>query len=88
MCGNCPEHNQKVVTMKKPYKAKNGNMQFKPSLGWLQSVLEGDNNEGFCLACGETNEGIEPDAGKYSCHCCSAPKVYGAENLLLMRLYY
>jgi hypothetical protein len=74
--------------MKKPYKAKNGNMQFKPNLDWLTGVLEGENNEGFCLACGETNEGIEPDAGKYSCQCCSAPKVYGAENLLLMRLYY
>lgn len=50
--------------------------------------MEGDNAEGFCLACGETNDGIEPDARKYSCHCCQAPKVYGAENLLLMRLYY
>ena len=76
------------TTTARPYKAKNGNMQYKPPFDWIQSVIEGENDEGFCLACGETCEGIEPDAGKYECPCCSAPKVYGAENLLLMGLYY
>ena len=75
-------------TMTVQYRAKNGNMQFKPAFSWIQSVIEGDNNEGFCLACGETNEGIEPDAGKYRCQCCSAPKVYGAEQLMLMNLFH
>jgi hypothetical protein len=73
---------------KKSYVAKCGLVQYKPSFRWLQSVLEGESNEGFCLACGETNDGIEPDARKYHCQCCNAPKVYGAENLLLMNLYF
>lgn len=74
--------------MKKTYLAKNGNTQYKPSFSWIQSVIEGENDEGFCLACGETNEGIEPDAGKYRCQCCNAPKVYGAEQLMLMNLFH
>lgn len=72
----------------KEYQAKNGAKQFKPSLKWLEGVIHGDNNEGFCLACGETQDCIEPDAGKYQCHSCNAHKVYGAETLVLMNLYY
>lgn len=43
-------------------------------------------NPGFCLACGEEVEGVEPDARKYECECecCGEKKVYGAEELLLM----
>ena len=33
-------------------------------------------------------ERIEPDARKYTCACCDKPKVYGAEELLLMGLYH
>ena len=39
---------------------------------------------GFCLACGEEVSGIEPDARRVVCESCGAPKVYGAEELLLM----
>lgn len=74
--------------MTMPYRAKNGKMQLKPSIDWLQSVIDGDNNEGFCLSCGETTDGIEPDAGKCQCDNCGAHKVYGAEQLILMNLYY
>lgn len=37
---------------------------------------------GFCLACGEENDGCEGDARGYVCHYCDAPAVYGAEELL------
>jgi hypothetical protein len=40
-------------------------------------------NPGFCIACGEEVEGVEPDARRYTCEFCSEDKVYGAEELLL-----
>lgn len=49
----------------------------------LEAVESGD-DVGFCLACGEENYGVEPDARRYVCEACDAPKVYGAEELLLM----
>jgi predicted RNA-binding Zn-ribbon protein involved in translation (DUF1610 family) len=41
-------------------------------------------NPGFCLACGEEAEGVEPDARRYECEMCGEAQVYGAEELLLM----
>ena len=70
----------------KAYQAKNGNTQYKPSEKDLMLAIELSN--GFCLACGAENEGVEPDALKYTCTSCEAPKVYGAEELLLMNLYH
>jgi hypothetical protein len=40
-------------------------------------------NPGFCVACGEEAEGVEPDARKYTCEVCGQDWVYGAEELLL-----
>jgi hypothetical protein len=40
-------------------------------------------NPGFCVACGEGAEGVEPDAQQYECECCGEKAVYGAEELLL-----
>jgi hypothetical protein len=40
------------------------------------------------LACGEFVDGIEPDAEKDLCPHCTAPKVFGAENLLIRGLYF
>jgi len=48
------------------------------------AAAEGDEYIGFCLACGAEIEGIEPDARKYDCEECGAPKVYGAQEILLM----
>ena len=31
---------------------------------------------------------VEPDARKYECDCCGEPKVYGAEELIMMGLYH
>lgn len=71
---------------KKPYQAKCGKQQWKPSLKWAEQSAE--SCEGFCLACGEVAYGIEPDARKCVCESCGAAKVYGGEELALMGLVY
>ena len=70
------------------YRAKNGRLQFKPSDALLIEIIEGDNSTGFCLACGETVDGVEPDAAGYTCPHCDAAKVFGAEGLLVRGLYF
>jgi predicted RNA-binding Zn-ribbon protein involved in translation (DUF1610 family) len=70
------------------YRAKNGNLQYKPSDAWLTDVIESDNVTGFCLACGESVDGIEPDAEHNDCPHCGAAKVFGAENLMVRGLYF
>lgn len=40
-------------------------------------------NPGFCVACGEDADGVEPDARRYECEHCGKRAVYGAEELLL-----
>jgi len=74
--------------MTKQYRAKNGHLQYKPSDDWLTYVIEGDNATGFCLACGEGVDGVEPDAEYYTCPHCFADKVFGAEELFTRGLYY
>ena len=70
----------------KQYTAKSGATQYKPS---IEEVTEMDENgEGFCLACGNVQSGVEPDAAKYVCDDCGAPKVYGAAEIALMGLAY
>jgi predicted RNA-binding Zn-ribbon protein involved in translation (DUF1610 family) len=41
-------------------------------------------NPGFCTACGEEVEGVEPDAEDYTCESCGEDAVCGAEQLLIM----
>lgn len=74
--------------MAQTYVAKCGKTQTKPSWAALQRAVERDDHTGFCLACGEEVGGIEPDARRAPCECCGAPKVYGAEQLVLMGLYH
>lgn len=71
----------------KAYDAKNGSVQYKPSFEDLEAAMA-DGTAGFCLACGAEQGSIEPDARKSRCAACGAHKVYGAEELLLMRLYH
>jgi hypothetical protein len=40
-------------------------------------------NPGFCVACGEDADGVEPDARNYPCDCCGEKAVFGAEELLM-----
>jgi hypothetical protein len=54
------------------YKAKSGKTQFMPTLEHVQEMIE--DNQGFCLACGETQDGVEPDARRYKCECCGEEK--------------
>jgi hypothetical protein len=72
----------------KQYRARNGNLQYKPADQWLIDVIETDNATGFCLACGQDVDGIEPDAEHDTCPHCWADKVFGAENLLERGLYF
>jgi hypothetical protein len=77
-------HGQQKDTLE--YTTKSGHRQIKPSLTLLKQ-LQAD-QQGFCLACGEVNDGIEPDASRYECQFCKLPKVYGAEELQLMGLFF
>ncbi len=71
---------------KQTYRAKNGNTQYRPSIEL--AMLMDEENEGFCLCCGEVHEGIEPDARRYTCEACGQDKVYGAAELVLMGLVF
>ena len=68
------------------YQTRAGLTQYMQSIGDIQNADE--NNEGFCLACGEIQSGVEPDARRYRCESCEAHKVYGAAELALMGLVY
>lgn len=70
----------------KPYTTKAGAQQFKPSIQLLEELS--DDDQGFCLACGNTVDGVEPDARRDVCPDCGASKVYGAEELALMGLCF
>ena len=56
----------------------------KLSIDRIMEACESGDNMGFCLACGAEAYGVEPDARKYECEECGEPKVYGAEELVLM----
>jgi len=55
-----------------------------PSIDEIIAAVQADDGTGFCLACGAEAYGVEPDANGYECETCDEPKVYGAEQLLLM----
>lgn len=53
----------------------------------LEEIEEAmDSDSGFCTACGAMQDSCEPDARKYHCDECGANEVFGAEELILMRL--
>lgn len=58
----------------------------KISLDQIMEAIESDDYMGFCLECGAEAYGVEPDARGYECESCGAKKVYGAEELLIMRV--
>ena len=67
----------------RPYKTRAGVTQYKPVVT-LDEAHEG--TLGFCLACGAEAYGVEPDARRYVCESCRAPKVYGLEELAIVGL--
>jgi hypothetical protein len=58
------------------------------TLGRIQSAVERSyettDNPGFCIYCGNEQEGCEPDAENYECDECGRDGVFGAETLLIM----
>jgi len=70
----------------KPYTAKSGKRQYMPSNVLLQDM--DDECQGFCLACGNVEDSVEPDAAKYVCSTCGSSKVYGTAELAMLGLYY
>ena len=71
---------------KTQYKARNGAMQWKPSIELIMAL--GHDDCGFCLACGAEVPGVEPDIRQAECPECGAHKVYGGEELALMGLTF
>lgn len=78
--------NTTIRAQTRPYQARNGNMQVKPSLQLVMTM--NGKSEGFCLSCGGIQGGVEPDAKGYKCVGCDAPKVYGPESLVMMDLTF
>jgi hypothetical protein len=58
----------------------------KVTLAQVLTAIESGDYIGFCLACGFEQEGVEPDARRYTCESCGAKKVYGAQELLIMNV--
>jgi hypothetical protein len=54
------------------------------SIDQVLTAVESGEYIGICIACGEEQEGVEPDARRYECESCGKHKVYGAEELLMM----
>ena len=50
----------------------------------VERRVTGLDNPGFCLSCGEEQDGCEHDAREYECESCGERKVFGAEELLMM----
>jgi hypothetical protein len=68
------------------YKTVKGVIQWKPS---IEEIEDADANlEGFCLHCGDTVPGVDPDARQQICEICQKPKVYGPVELVMMGLYH
>ena len=56
----------------------------------LQALEENQmslSNWGFCLNCGNQQDGCEPDARGYTCEECGERAVSGAEEILLTGEY-
>ena len=50
----------------------------------IERAYEGLDNPGFCLACGQEQDGCEPDARNYACESCGENRVFGAEEILMI----
>jgi hypothetical protein len=48
----------------------------------VMNAVAADDNLGFCTACGDEHDGLEPDARYRECSSCGERKVFGAEELL------
>jgi len=62
------------------------NTKPKVTLDQIVAAVEADDCRGFCLDCGAEAYNVEPDARRYTCETCGTPRVFGAEELLLMNV--
>ena len=46
----------------------------------LEALNQGADMTGFCLSCGNQQDGVEPDAKGYKCDSCDKGQVMGAED--------
>ncbi len=69
-----------------PYETRDGLTLRRPVMTQRQAEKVIDSLQGFCMACGKTQEDVEMDARKVACHSCAAQKVYGLPELLAMGL--
>lgn len=56
----------------------------KITIEQIMEAIESGEYVGFCRACGEQADGVEPDAERYECESCGKHQVFGAEQLLIM----
>ena len=47
-------------------------------------LVQADDYDGLCIACGESASNVEPDARHYPCPACGRREVYGAEEILMV----
>jgi hypothetical protein len=71
---------------KQEYTTRGGTKQYRPVVSERRMFEAMGDGSGFCLACGADTDGVEPDARRYECEVCGAPKVYGLSELLMMDL--
>ena len=64
------------------YTSKTGRVLHRPSVEELREAAYED--AGFCFACGNRQDGCEPDMRRGKCEECGETMVYGAEELALM----
>ena len=60
----------------KQSKNKRGETRFYPSFAEVEEMA--DDSTGACIACGETGQGAEPDAERYTCDSCGKKLVFGS----------
>lgn len=70
---------------KETYVAKSGRTMYRPIIS-ERSLYNDSESKGFCIACGHTAYGVEPDARRYTCQHCQESHVYGIEELVMMGL--
>lgn len=72
--------------MRHAYTTKSGRTLYKVPAASLADMY--DDLEGWCLVCGETVPGCEPEAVRYRCDCCGESLVFGPLFLARRKLTY
>lgn len=66
-------------------------MKLKPTDATIEAATDAairDDNTGICISCGAEHDGVEPDAERYKCFECGLRTVYGAQQILNVRLIW